>query len=83
MRPRMQGFDKYGIGHYDALPTPALQQALGLKCGVVSSGNSLDYTAEDMELMTEHEASVKVGVAGRRVCVVWCMQRGARTLPAL
>lgn len=53
------GFDVYGIGRFDAVATPALQQALGLKAGVVSSGNSLDYTAEDMERMQEHKAAVK------------------------
>jgi hypothetical protein len=29
----MQGFDKYGIGAFDAVPTPRLQQALDLKSG--------------------------------------------------
>lgn len=53
------GFDIYGVGKYDALPTPNLRAALGLKAGVVSSGNSLDYTAEDMARMVEHEAAVK------------------------
>jgi len=53
------GFDVYGIGRFDALPTPALQAALGLKAGVVSSGNSLDYTSEDMERMVEHSTAVK------------------------
>lgn len=53
------GFDVYGIGHHDALPTPVLRETLGLKAGVVSSGNSLDFTSEDMVRMVEHEASVK------------------------
>jgi 5'-methylthioadenosine nucleosidase len=53
------GFDLYGIGKYEALPTPALRTALGLKPGVVSSGNSLDYTTEDMARMVEHGAAVK------------------------
>ncbi|PSC71393.1 Ribosome production factor 1 isoform A [Micractinium conductrix] len=53
------GFDKYGVGAFDALPTPQLQKALGLKAGVVTSGNSLDYTAEDMARMVQHEAAVK------------------------
>ena len=44
------GFDAYGVGAYAALPTPALQRELGLKCGVVSSGNSLDFTSEDMQV---------------------------------
>ncbi|KAL4423462.1 hypothetical protein ABPG77_005414 [Micractinium sp. CCAP 211/92] len=53
------GFDKYGVGAFDAVPTPQLQAALGLKAGMVTSGNSLDYTAEDMARMVEHEAAVK------------------------
>lgn len=28
-----QGFDKYGVGAFDAVPTPHLQKALGLKAG--------------------------------------------------
>jgi 5'-methylthioadenosine nucleosidase len=53
------GFDLYGVGRYEALPTPALRAALGLKAGLVSSGNSLDFTAEDMAAMTHHGASIK------------------------
>lgn len=53
------GFDQYGLGMTDAVPTPHLKAALGLKNGVVSSGNSLDYCDEDMKLMQVHEASVK------------------------
>ncbi|EFN52874.1 hypothetical protein CHLNCDRAFT_26505, partial [Chlorella variabilis] len=53
------GFEKYGVGAFDAVPTPHLQKALNLKSGVVTSGNSLDYTAEDMARMVQHEAAVK------------------------
>lgn len=53
------GFDKYGVGAFDAVPTPHLQEALGLKAGVVTSGNSLDYTGEDMARMVQHEAAIK------------------------
>jgi 5'-methylthioadenosine nucleosidase len=53
------GFDAYGVGRREALPTPRLRAALGLKSGVVSSGNSLDYTAEDMAAMTAAGAAVK------------------------
>lgn len=53
------GFDAYGVGRFDALPVPGLLAALGLKAGVVSSGNSLDYCTEDMDRMQEHEAAVK------------------------
>ena len=43
-------------------PTPPIhppQAALGLKSGVVSSGNSLDYTDKCMEIMTGHGAALK------------------------
>jgi hypothetical protein len=38
---------------------PLIQAALGLKLGVVSSGNSLDYTDRCMEIMGQHQAAVK------------------------
>ena len=53
------GFDTYGIGRNATLSAPNMRRMLNLKSGVVSSGNSLDYTAEDMRLMMEHEAAVK------------------------
>lgn len=52
-------FEEYGIGKQEALPVPRLQRALSFKAGVVSSGNSLDYTDADMKLMEEHQVSVK------------------------
>lgn len=53
------GFDEYGIGKSLTVSAPNMRKALGFKSGVVSSGNSLDYTAEDMKLMVEHKAAVK------------------------
>lgn len=53
------GFDEYGIGKSLTVSAPNMREALGFKSGVVSSGNSLDYTAEDMKLMMEHKAAVK------------------------
>lgn len=53
------GFDKYGIGLIKSPSVPNLQAALGLKLGVVSSGNSLDYTDKCMEIMGQHQAAVK------------------------
>ena len=53
------GFDTYGIGKTSSTSTPALQSLLGFKSGVVSSGNSLDYTDRCMEIMKEHGAAVK------------------------
>ena len=46
---------QYGLGYFECVPTPSLQQALGLKSGVVSSGNSLDYTDKCMEIMQEQK----------------------------
>lgn len=53
------GFDKYGVGAHTAVPTTHLQKALGLKAGMVSSGNSLDYTEQDMTFMTSNKVAVK------------------------
>lgn len=55
----LPGFDKYGVGLYDAIPTDKLATALQLKTGVVSSGNSLDWVKEDMDLMNANNATVK------------------------
>jgi 5'-methylthioadenosine nucleosidase len=46
-------------GDYDLVPTPALCASLGLKTGVVSSSNSLDFTQQCAEIMLSNDASVK------------------------
>lgn len=53
------GFDAYGVGAVNAAPCPNLRQAMGFKDGVVSTGNSLDAPAVDMENLKANEASVK------------------------
>lgn len=53
------GFDAYGEGKIHSLATPALRAACGLKLGIVSSGNSLDYTDKCMEAMTGAGVAVK------------------------
>jgi len=55
----LPGFDAYGLGHTACAPTPGLQAALGLKPGVVSSGNSLDYTDRCLGIMEAHGVAVK------------------------
>lgn len=47
------------MGYAASVPTPQLQQALGLKPGIVTSGDSLDYCKEDMDIMVKHGAAVK------------------------
>lgn len=55
----LPGFDKQGLGYVESTPTPQLRAALGLKAGIVTSGNSLDYTEQDMQIMNKHGAAVK------------------------
>lgn len=60
----LPGFDKFGLGSVPSAPTPRMQAALGLKPGVVTSGDSLDYTDRCMAIMVEHGAAVKEMEAG-------------------
>ncbi|GBF91473.1 hypothetical protein Rsub_04213 [Raphidocelis subcapitata] len=60
----LPGFDKFGLGFVPSAPTPRMQAALGLKPGVVTSGDSLDYTDRCMAIMLEHGAAVKEMEAG-------------------
>lgn len=52
-------FDAYGIGHYPVFSIPEMAAALGLKEGVVTTANSLDYTEMDMTMMVQNNGSVK------------------------
>lgn len=58
-RIAIPGFTEYGIGNHPATPVPNLVQHFGYKTGVVSTGNSLDHTPKDLELMAANDASVK------------------------
>ncbi|KIY95815.1 hypothetical protein MNEG_12148 [Monoraphidium neglectum] len=49
----------FGIGYIETVPTPNLQASLGLKPGVVTSGDSLDYTDKCLEIMRDGGAAVK------------------------
>lgn len=52
-------FEEYGIGNYKGINTRQLAHDLNLKQGVVSSGNSLDETPKDREMMLKQNTSVK------------------------
>lgn len=52
-------FDNYGVGAKSATPTPNLVKALQLKEGKLSTGNSLDMTPQDEEMIKANNASVK------------------------
>ena len=64
-RIAIPGFDKYGVGRVttggqaggEAMGAAA--QALGLKRGTVTTGNSLDCLDKDMEMIEANEADVK------------------------
>eukprot|EP00934_Nitzschia_sp_Nitz4_P001036 Nitzschia sp. Nitz4//scaffold71_size96697//19694//20804//NITZ4_004687-RA/size96697-augustus-gene-0.143-mRNA-1//1//CDS//3329557223//1036//frame0 len=53
------GFDSYGVGKLEAVPSSIMAEKLGFKTGVCTTGNSLDKTDRDVELMAENDASVK------------------------
>lgn len=46
-RIAIPGYSDFAVARRDAVATPNLVAALGLKTGVCSTGNSLDFTAED------------------------------------
>lgn len=55
----LPGYADYGVGAYQSAPTDHLATALGLKQGIVSTGDSLDKTARDLEMMEANGADVK------------------------
>lgn len=55
----LPGFERYGIGSFPAAASARLAADLGLKQGIVTTGNSIDETADDRRLIAESGASVK------------------------
>jgi 5'-methylthioadenosine nucleosidase len=55
------------------LPAASIARAAGFKEGVVSTGNSLDYTTECMRIMHANQAAVKEmeAAAVAYVCELW------------
>ncbi|MCO5575189.1 hypothetical protein L7F22_028986 [Adiantum nelumboides] len=52
-------FDEYGIGVNTTIATPNLLQTLRLKEGKLSTGNSLDMTPQDEEIIKSNDATIK------------------------
>ncbi|XP_022136315.1 5'-methylthioadenosine/S-adenosylhomocysteine nucleosidase 1 [Momordica charantia] len=52
-------FDLYGVGLKQALSTPNLLKELNLKVGKLSTGDSLDMSAQDEASITANDATVK------------------------
>ncbi|KAF5840826.1 nucleoside phosphorylase domain-containing protein [Dunaliella salina] len=67
----LPSFNQYGISYTKTLAVASMAATLGLKTGTVTSGNSLDYTDKDMEIMTQHSAAVKEMEAG---AIAWVAQ---------
>jgi 5'-methylthioadenosine nucleosidase len=53
------GFDAFGLGKLETLDPTKMAETLKYKTGVCTTGNSLDYTEKDDEIMKSNEASVK------------------------
>ncbi|XP_024545373.1 5'-methylthioadenosine/S-adenosylhomocysteine nucleosidase 2 isoform X2 [Selaginella moellendorffii] len=52
-------FDTYGIATTKCTPVPNMIAALGFKEGNLSTGNSLDMTQQDEQLIKSNDASIK------------------------
>jgi nucleoside phosphorylase len=55
----LPGFDRYGIGSFPAAAAARVAGDLGLKAGIVTTGNSIDESADDRRLIVESGATVK------------------------
>ena len=55
----ISGFDAYGVGSYNTPDVDGLAKALSLKKGVVTTGNSLDMTPEDEQMIKANNGDVK------------------------
>jgi nucleoside phosphorylase len=68
----LPGFLAMGHGHFPVECDRALAESLGLKVGIVSTGDSLDCTPEDLKHLAALDASVKeMEAAG----VAWVCER--------
>ncbi len=52
-------FREYGIGSYPSVDTSELAASLGFKRGRISTGDSLDMTDRDLEMIRENGAVIK------------------------
>jgi nucleoside phosphorylase len=58
-RINIPDFKEYGIGQYPAYNCSTITKALGLRTGIVTTGNSLDYTEQDMAMIKSYNGVVK------------------------
>jgi nucleoside phosphorylase len=55
----IRGWDKFGIGDYPSFAVHKLAEEVGLDTANISSGNSLDFTAADLERIEQSGAALK------------------------
>ncbi len=58
-RIALPGFDRYGIGRWPGIDTAELAEALGLRCGTVTTSDSLDAPEVDAAAMAALGADLK------------------------
>lgn len=71
----LKGFDAYGIGSYPCIDMPDLVKELSLKQGIISTGNSLDCTKTDLEMIEKNGAEIKEMEAAGIAWVAWTMEK--------
>jgi len=73
-RIQIPGFLEYGIGAYPSVVPAGLAIAAGLKTGVISTGNALDATPRDLEMLEANGARAKDMEAAAIAWVCWTMK---------
>jgi len=71
----LAGFDAYGTGSYPCADMVPMAQALGLKTTGISTGNSLDMTPTDLEMIEKNHAAIKEMEAAAVAWVAWTMEK--------
>ena len=79
----LAGFDAYGIGSYPCADMGQMAVALGLKTTGISTGNSLDMTPMDLEMIGKNHAAIKEMEAAAVAWVAWTMEKSFLALKAV
>ncbi len=58
-RIMLPGFFEYGIGNYPCVKAEGMARDLGLRTGVISTGNSLDMIKKDLQFMIPNDTMLK------------------------
>lgn len=58
-RISIEGLHEYGMGSFPCCEVPKLVSKLSLKTGIVSTGNSLDLSKDDLEQINRNGATIK------------------------